>query len=59
MKEYVVLAKTSEDSMGNYIHLYKEDNKVWIGIGNQEERGFTVDEVNELIQKLEACIADS
>ena len=58
IKEYIVDAKTSEDSMGNYIQFYKEDGKIWIGIGSQEERGFTDDEVNEIIEKLKECIND-
>ena len=55
MKEYIVNAKTSEDSMGNYIRFYKEDDRIWIGIACQEERGFTTDEVKEIIEKLQEC----
>lgn len=55
MKEYIVNAKTSEDSMGNYIKFYKEDSRIWIGIAGQEERGFTIDEVKEIIEKLQEC----
>lgn len=58
VKMYIVDAKTSEDSMGNYIQFYKEDGKIWVGIASQEERGFTVDEVNEIIDKLKTCIND-
>lgn len=58
MKEYIVDAKTSEDSIGNYIQFYKEDGKVWISIAHQEERGFTIDEVKEIIEKLQTCIND-
>lgn len=59
MIEYIIDAKTSEDSIGNYIQFYKEDGKVWISIASQEERGFTIDEVNEIIEKLKECINEN
>lgn len=56
MKAYIVDAKSSDEKLGNYIQFYKEDGKVWISIGSQEERAFTVFEVKEIIEKLKKCI---
>ena len=56
MKEYIVEAKTSVELSDNFIKFYKEDNKVWICIGGMEERGFTTDEVQEIIKELQECI---
>jgi len=57
MKEYSVIAKTSEESSENEILFYKEDGKVWISLCGMEERGFTFDEVHEIIDKLNECIS--
>lgn len=56
MKQYVVDAKISKDSIDNYIHFCKEDGNIWIGIGSMEEREFSIDEVKEIIRKLQECI---
>ena len=54
--KYIVNANTSKESMDNYMSFYKEDNKIWISIGQMEERGFTVKETREIIYKLSECI---
>ena len=56
--EYIVNANTSEDPKDNYISFYKEDNKIWISIGRMEERGFTIDEIQEMIIKLSDCMKE-
>lgn len=56
MKTYTVTAKTSEDSIGNTLCFYKEDGKVWIGYESCEDRGFTVDETQEIISILQRLI---
>lgn len=53
---HIVYAKTSEDPVDNYIKFYKENGKVWIGIGSMEEREFTTEEVQEIIKELQECI---
>ena len=53
---YQVDAKTSEELSDNYIKFYKEDKKVWISIGRMEERGFTDEEIREIIYGLQNCI---
>ena len=58
MKQYFVEAKTSEDSLGNVLTFYKEDGKVWISYVGCEDRGFTTEEVNEIIDKLKQCMED-
>jgi len=52
---YTIIAKESEEQMDNYICFYKESGKVWIRIGSMEERGFTLDEVDDIIDKLKQC----
>lgn len=52
---YTVIAKTSEEQTDNYICFYKEADKIWIRIGAMEERGFTFDEVECIIDKLNQC----
>lgn len=56
MKKYTVNAVTSEEDTDNFIQFYKENCKVWISIGFMEERGFTEEEIMELIDKLNECI---
>ena len=58
MKNYYVEAKTSEDSYANVLAFYKENGKVWISYNGCEERGFTMEEVNEIIDKLKQCTED-
>ena len=53
---HIVYAKTSEDIVDNYLKFYKEDGKIWIGLGSMEERDFTTEEVKEIINELQKCI---
>jgi len=52
---YTVIATKSEEQTDNYICFYKEADKIWIRIGAMEERGFTLDEVDDIVEKLKQC----
>ena len=56
MKTYTITAKTSNDSISNTLCIYTEDNKIWIGYENCEDRGFTTYETQDLICVLQKCI---
>lgn len=58
MKNYIVNATKSEETKDNYIQFYKENNRIWISIGTMEERGFTIEEVEKIINDLRNCIRE-
>ncbi len=56
MEKYRIDAKTSEETTDNFLSFYMEEDKVWISVGTMEERGFTIQETEEIIEKLKNCI---